>query len=528
MSEAISSGLLWWSWGFLVLYLGGMVAFGYLGQKKVKTADDFATARGGYGPWFLSFAFAATIASGATFLGVPGIAYDVGLASIWYIVLYPIGVYLGVMLCMTLVSRAGNSFGSRTIPEYLGDRYQSDTLRIMVAVFSLMLFFYLAGQLVSGLVMFETMLGLSEGWALFITCGVLMIYVMAGGAHADILTDGVQGVLMLAIAVMILIFFLSGMGIDGGLSGLVAKLEAQDANLVKVLNPDSVLVGSWWAIFALIVSHAPLGMLPHIGNKLWALNNDRERWHFMRIVFAMGMILPAIGLGGLVARAMFGDALYAPGASSNEAIPTLFIEIFPTWMAALLGVGILAAVMSTADGLVVSSSQVIANDLYRRTFAPRWHAEKTEGEVEALTLQISRWATFGVLMGSAILAWFLMSMNVALLIWIGVGGMMAALAGPLLLGTIWKGVTAQGAIAGFVTGAVVFMITHSGMIDPEWFGNSGALRTAADWLAYQAPSPFSCAAIGEIASVLVTVLVSLRTEPVPRDHLELMFGSASS
>jgi len=527
MQDVVSTELLWWSWAFLVVYIGGMLLFGYLGQQKVRNADDFATARGGYGPWFLAFAFAATTASGATFLGLPGIAYDVGLSGMWFIFLYPIGVYAGVMLCMTLIGRAGNSFGSRTIPEYLGDRYQSDALRILVAIFSLMLFFYLAGQLVSGLVMFETMLGLPPAWALIITCGVLLLYVMAGGAHADILTDGAQGMLMLALAIMIFFLFLTGFGVEGGLSGLVANLEAQDANLVKTLNPESVLVGSWWAIFAIIVSHAPLGLLPHIGNKLWALNNNQQRWQFMRIVFVMGLILPAIGLGGLIARALLGDALHAPGASSNEAIPALFIEIFPTWVAALLGVGILAAVMSTADGLVVSSSQVIANDLYRRTFAPRWHASWPEEKIEALTLRISRWATLGTLVISSLLAWFLMNMNVALLVWVGVGGMMAALAGPLVLGTLWKGVTASGAIAGFLTGAITFLILHSGAIDPAWFGTEGALRVAADWLAYQAPSPYSCAAMGEIAGVIVTVAVSLRTQPVAREHLDVIFGTAS-
>ncbi len=526
MEGVVSSSLLYWSWGFLILYVGGMLVFGYLGQKRVRTADDFATARGGYGPWFLAFAFAATTASGATFLGLPGIAYDVGVSSLWFIFLYPVGVYVGVMLCMTLISRAGNAFGSRTIPEYLGDRYQSETLRILVAVFSLMLFFYLAGQLVSGLVMFETMLGLNPGWALFITCGVLLLYVVAGGAHADILTDGAQGILMLALAVMIFFFFISGFGVEGGFGGLLVELKAADPNFVKTLNPDSVLVGSWWAIFAIIVSHAPLGLLPHIGNKLWALKSSAQRWQFMRIVFAMGMILPAIGLGGLLARAILGDALEAPDANSNEAIPALFIEIFPTWLAALLGVGILAAVMSTADGLVVSSSQVVANDLYRRTFAPRWHSHKSEAEIERLTLVISRWAIFGTMTISGLLAWFLMNMNVALLVWVGVGGMMAALAGPLVLGTLWKGVTASGAIAGFITGAVVFLVTHSGVINPAWFGDAGALRVAADWLAYQAPSPYSCAAMGEIASVLVTVVVSLRTQPVAQEHLDSMFGTA--
>jgi sodium/proline symporter len=67
------------------------------------------------------------------------------------------------------------------------------------------LFFYLAGQLVSGLVMFETMLGLSPFWALSITTLVLLVYVVLGGAHADILTDSVQGAMMLALATVVIV-----------------------------------------------------------------------------------------------------------------------------------------------------------------------------------------------------------------------------------------------------------------------------------------------------------------------------------
>ena len=68
-----------------------------------------------------------------------------------------IGVYVGILISMRLIA-TGNRFGNRSIPEYLGDRYQSDTMRLMVSLLSLVLFFYLAGQLVSGVVMFEIML----------------------------------------------------------------------------------------------------------------------------------------------------------------------------------------------------------------------------------------------------------------------------------------------------------------------------------------------------------------------------------
>ncbi|MEJ2090271.1 MAG: sodium:pantothenate symporter, partial [Gammaproteobacteria bacterium] len=179
-----------WSWIFLVIYIGLMVAIGFVAQRRVKHADDFATARKSYGPVFLAFAFAASTASGATFLGSPGLSYEWGLAANWGNVLYPAGLYFGVLISMRLIATAGNRFGNRSIPEYLGDRYQSEGIRVLVAIMSLVLFFYLAGQLVSGLVMFEIMLGLPAGWALVITTLVLLFYVVLGGAHADILTDG--------------------------------------------------------------------------------------------------------------------------------------------------------------------------------------------------------------------------------------------------------------------------------------------------------------------------------------------------
>ena len=172
--------LIGWSWFFLVVYLTGMISLGLVAHRRVQHADDFATARGSYGPVFLALAFAASTASGATFLGGPALSYEWGFAANWGNFLYPIGVYFGILISMRLIATSGNRFGNRSIPEFLGDRYQSEGIRVLVALMSLVLFFYLAGQLVSGLVMFEVMLGLPPEWALPITTTVLLIYVILG------------------------------------------------------------------------------------------------------------------------------------------------------------------------------------------------------------------------------------------------------------------------------------------------------------------------------------------------------------
>jgi len=362
---------------------------------------------------------------------------------------------------------------------------------------------------------------------LFITTVVLMIYVTMGGAHADILTDGVQGAMMLILGIVVILMFLFGVGFEGGLTEVIEKVEASDSRHIAIINPATPLYHSWWAITAILLAHLPLGLLPHIGNKLWALKGEEDQRRFIKLAFIIGLIMAMLVLGGILARGMFDDALLAAGASPNQALPLLFIEVFPTWLAALIGIGILCAVMSTADGLVISSSQIIANDLYRRSIVPRLASKPDEEEVDRRVLQISRWSTVIVLILCAGMAWMLMAQNIALIVWIGTGGMMAAFAGPLVMGALWRGVTKTGAYAGLVSGMTTFIILHSGILDPAWFAGS-PLFGVVTWLQGESPNPFSCSAMGEIVSVTTTWAVSRLTKPLDEHHVVGMFGAETS
>ncbi|MEQ8663267.1 MAG: sodium:solute symporter family protein, partial [Gammaproteobacteria bacterium] len=477
-----------WGWLFLALYIVAMLFFGYVGMRRVKSSDDFATARGAYGPLFLAFALTATTASGGTFLGIPALAYANGFSALWYAVAYPLGTYLGLIVCLRGVRRAGAAFGTRSMPEYLGDRFDSEALRICAALFSMLLLFYLAGQLLGGAVMFNRMMGVDLFPALVITAVVVMVYIVIGGAHADILTDGVQGALMLALSIVIIVMFATGFGIDGGLGAVVTRLRELDPALLAPLHPTHPVLNSRWDVFALFVLHVPLGLLPHIGNKLWALESDRDQNRFIVYAFTFGMILPMITLGGILARAVLGDVLLADDASPNDAIPMLFIATLPAWLAALIGAGVLAAIMSTADGLVVSTSQIFANDIYRRSIVPRLRVAPGAAAVDRVSLAISRVATVVVVAGAIWLAWVSQTMNVALLIAAGVCGMVAGIAGPIFAGIVWRGATRSGALAGFLTGGIVFIVLKAGLLDAAWFAD-GLLAPAATWLAGQAPNP---------------------------------------
>lgn len=498
-----------WSWIFLVGYIGIMIAFGVIASRKVVGADDFATARRGYTAFPLALAFASTAASGATFLGLPGLVYTHGLSIMWIAVAYPLGIYTGILICQRMIARLGNEVEARSIPELLGEKYHSEVLRLIAAIFSLILLFYLAGQLVSGLVMFEMFLGLGKVWAMALTTLVLAAYVFLGGAHADILTDGAQGLLMLVLAVIVFVIFLIGAG-AGGFGEIMDALKARDPLLTASFREDTPLIRSAWSIFAVFFAHIPLGLLPHIGNKLWALKTEKARMRFLVLAALFGFTLPMISLGGAVARAVLGDNLFAAAGGANGALPALFIEIFPSWLAALLGVGVLAAVMSTADGLVISTSQVFANDIYRRSIAPRFHAHLDAAALDKRVLSLGRIGSVATLAGTAVLAWVTMDMNVVLLVWAGVGGFTAALMGPMVLGALWAGVTRAGAIAGFVGGAGAFILLHSGILPLELLAET-PLSGVAAWLTLQQGSPYAASTLGGAISLAITAAVSIST-----------------
>lgn len=505
-----------YSWISLVFYIGLMVGCGAIGQRRVKNADDYATARGGYGPIFLALAFTSTAASGATFLGMPALAYHFGLSNMWFMFLYPLGLYTGVLICQHAVAHAGTSFGARSIPEYLGEKYQSEAIRILTSVYSLVLLFYLAGQLVSGLVMFETMLGLPLPAALLITTAVLACYVVMGGAHADVFTDGVQGFLMVLLAIAVLIMFLVGFGVDGNLGDVLARAKALDPDTVRAFNPKSPVTADAWHAAAIFISFIPLGLLPHVGNKLWALKDESQRTRFIAASFVFGLILPCMAFGGILGRAVLGDDLI--GTAANDVVPVLFIALLPAWLAAVLGVGILAAVMSTADGVVVTMGQIFANDLYRLSYAPRYQRERSADDVDRTALTIGRIATFFVLLAASGTAWLGQDLNITLLSAIGFGGMSAAFAGPLILGILWDGVTRAGAFAGFITGAMVFIGVISGAVTAVG-GTGDLLYTVTAWLEGESGNSFSIAALGGILSCLVTFAVSLVTTRYSAEHL---------
>lgn len=182
-SPTIDVGI--WGWIWLIFFSLIVLALGVYGMLKTKTEEDFAVVRKSYRPWIVAFAFASTVASGSTFMGIPGLAYSKGFPAIWYPAVYPIGTYLGLLFSVALIKRAGDRFRSNSIPEFLGQRYNSDFLRVAFALLSLLLIYYVTAQVVAAATMFEVVLGVGYKGGILLTVGLVSLYITLGGCWSS-------------------------------------------------------------------------------------------------------------------------------------------------------------------------------------------------------------------------------------------------------------------------------------------------------------------------------------------------------
>src|SRR5699024_3659035 len=148
----------------------------------------------------------------------------------------------------------------------------------------------------------------------------------------------------------------------------IIKERKPEGSFDKLFIPGDITYGSFWLVGLLFIAHLPFGILPHLGNKFMAIKSNKDMKKLIMYCTSLATILPLMGLGG-----MLGIAVLDPSISINpdQIIPVLFQEIFPPVVAAPLSVTVISAVMSTSDGLIVSLTQLLANDIFRKTIVPK-------------------------------------------------------------------------------------------------------------------------------------------------------------
>jgi Na+/proline symporter len=463
------------TWIGFLLFLVIMLALGYVGTKKTKNIRDFAIGGGSLGPVVLGLSFAATYLSAATFLGYPGWSYEWGLTNLWLILAMIGGGAIGVLMVAKKIRALNKEQKSLSLPDWLGDYYNSDILRVGTGLILLFNVFYIAAQFVAGARIFEYLLGMDYTVGLVLITAIVVLYVFGGGAFADIYTDAVQVILM---AIAGIVVFISGIvifwndGIIATFTGIVDNMAAQDGNLVKVFNPNSAHFYSIGAVIGAITIQWAFASAPHLFNKVLGLKNEKDLGKMILTYIITASLCVLVLFGGFYSRVAIGTE----GIVTDLALMEYVTWAFPAIIVALFGVIILAAAMSTTDGLFVSISTVFANDIYLKFLVKRGYVQVGEEKAEKMALQISR-ITVPIVGIVAFLIVLKPPVYMGDIMWIGISGVAAGTLGPILYAVYGRRKASPRAAEGsMVIGLFAYLILYFGGIIPSTM-TAGAVAT---------------------------------------------------
>ncbi|QKY71548.1 sodium:pantothenate symporter [Lentibacillus sp. CBA3610] len=432
-----------------------MIGVSYYAARKTKTIEDFAISGAKLGPYVLGLSLAATLFSAATFMGYPGYSYAWGFSNLWLYLSLMVAAPLGVITIAKAVRKRNAIQKSLSLPDWLGDYYNSDFLRVGSGLIMLFNLFYIAAQFSAGAQIFQTMLGLSYSTGLIVIAGIVIIYVFVGGSYADVYTDAIQAVLMVATGIFVFIsgiYFFGDGNINTAFNNISENLSSQDGALVAILNPDS----NYYAVSAVIglmIIQFAFAAQPQLFNKVLSLEKQKDLRKMIIVYIVASALCLLVLFGGLYAR------MAVPGLDN----PDLALIEYVTWglpaiLAAFVAVVILAAALSTTDGLFVVMSTVFANDIFRKVLVKRGIVNVKEADVNKIALRISRIAVIGVGIAASLLV-----LNpppfLGDLMWIGISGVSAGTLGPIMYAIFGrKKASPRSAEASMVIGLISYLI----------------------------------------------------------------------
>lgn len=460
------------AWTLFVLYLLGTTWLGWLGYKRTTGFGSFAIGAGDISPFQVGVTLAAATASAATFIINPGFVYVNGLSAFMHL---GISVYLGFLFMLCLLSfrfrQMGESMKALTIPDWIGKRYQSNGFSLYFGIINLFSFAFVV-LLVGGIsIVMQKLLGIDNLTALSITLIFVTGYVLLGGTYAHVYTNMLQGILMIIISAVIVF---AGVKLMLSTPDFFSVIESQNSNLLKWTNPESTLYNSIFSTYiAGFFIGAALVCQPHILTKALYVKTDKEVKQYIvifSIIFFLFLLLLLAGFWAIVIVPESELLDPVTGAFRQDLVMTAYLQnAFPEWLFIIISVVLLAASMSTLDGLLVGISTITANDVVLNLLKRK----KGDNFDEERSMKTAMQASHIVLIVIAIMAFFI-SLNPPKLLGIfgqvGVYGLVVAAVPPLLIGILYQKVNTQIVWVLSAIGLVIHLLLF--FYGTNWFAES--------------------------------------------------------
>ena len=342
---------------FLAGYLVMLVHHCLKGKEETNDTKDYLIGGGKLGGWVIALSFYATFVSTNSFVGHAGKSWDVGL--IWYVkgAVIVLSCYLAWYLVAPRFFRRAREYNSLTVPDFLGYRYDSLLLRRIsaVVIFGAAVLYLIAVYKGSALAL-QQFLGLNYHVAAVAIFLVVTAYTLAGGFRSVVLTDAVQGLLMVVGAVVMLIAVLYR---GGGLEAILDQVQAQDPELVSWQGKMPIL-----AILGLsLAGGMKLLVDPRQISRIYGLENEKALG-LARIVSPLLMLITYICLLPIGA---FAHALIPAEAikDSDHVMPYLLgtAEVLGPVLSSFFLLVLLSAAMSSLDSVLLVAASSVGRDL---------------------------------------------------------------------------------------------------------------------------------------------------------------------
>ena len=485
----------------LVVFFAVMVCVGLYARKHATSVDGFVLGGRSVGPWLTAFAYGTSYFSAVVFVGYAGqFGWKYGIASTW------IGIgnaVIGSLLAWVVLGRRTKimtqHLGSKTMPDFFGQRYSSKPLKIAASVIVFVFLIPYTASVYNGLSrLFEMAFNIPYTWCVIAMAVFTALYVILGGYMATAINDFIQGIIMLVGIVAVIAAVLNGQG--GFMNAIsemaqipsdVAVTEGQPGAFTSFFGPDPLnLLG------VVILTSLGTWGLPKMIGKFYAIKDEKSinTGTVISTLFAVVVSGGCYFLGGF-ARLFDSPQIYdtTSGAVVYDSIIPHMLSALPDILIGIVVVLVLSASMSTLSSLVLTSSSTMTLDLIKDNVVKNMSEKK-----QIITMQV------------LIVFFLVVSVVIALdpptfiaqLMGISWGALAGAFLAPFMYGLYWKGVTRAGVWAGFIAGVGL---------------------TVANMFIGFFESPINAGAAAMIAGLIVVPVVSLISPKLEKKKVDEIF-----
>ena len=424
------------------VFLLGMILVGLLSFKKIKNASSYFVADRKAGTPAVTGSLLATIIGGSSTIGIAGLGYSKGLVGAWWMLVGAIGL---LVLSVCFAERV-RGYAVYTLPEILEKQYGGNTIRIIASVLIAAAWLgIIAAQIIAAGKILSVLWPGQSSLLMIIAGAVFITYTFLGGQYSILRTDLIQAALIITgVAVCAAV----GISAAGGLAGMAAQLPPSYFSF-----PTSPDFGWTDLLTFLFFVGATYLVGPDIYSRIFCSRDPRVARR--SLVLTASVMVPTaflVTFAGIAARVLM------PEIQPESALPALVMHTIPIGLSGLVIVALLAAVMSSADTCLLTTSTIITADI----LAPLLKID------EKNLLRISRVCVLVTGILSLIIALRLQGIIASLLL--GYTVYAAGLVIPILLGFYARrlGLNAAGAIiavtGGGASGLILKVSGHGALL----------------------------------------------------------------